>query len=101
MEKTENQKVRVNVYDNTLELNCPENADTLIELMHSDAKHEIYDQSPWDDIIMNTQDPIVGFSIGKQYWYVQVGDTKIAMNRKSNADLIAKIMECDNNYDEF
>ena len=59
------------------------------------------EQSLLDDVIMNTQDPFVGYSEEKQYWFVQIGDIKIAMNRKSNADLIANIMECDNNYTEY
>ena len=54
-----------------------------------------------DDVILNTQDPFVGFSLDKQYWFVQFGDTKIAINCKHNADLIAKILECDNDNTEF
>ena len=63
---------------------------------------QLDEQSLWsDDVILNTQDPFVGYSEEKQYWYVQLGDTRVAINCKHNADLIAKILECDNDNTEF
>ena len=62
---------------------------------------KLNEQSLSDDVILNTFCPSVGWSEEKLFWYVQVGDTKIAMNYKENADLIAMIVECDNHYKKY
>ena len=93
----EKETTSVQFNDQLLELNCPENADTLLEVMNCDDKGVVYGQS----VIMNTQDPFVGYSEENQYWFVQFGDTRVAINCKHNADLIAKILECDNDNTEF
>ena len=98
-----NQKKQIKVGDSLkeLELICPENAEILCDLLNSDSRGEVYHPKYVNHPIFHTENVFVGWDDEDCYWYLQIEDTKILVNKRCNADLIAKIFESDNHYEPF